>query len=102
MNATKHTREIYERLSSGGFICSNSTPQNLMLYNTIDTNFEDLESYFAQIGYILERGDEYFYFSRAEQKADLERKLEQVHKWIDILDFFKSFDTGFSSGYRFT
>src|SRR5690606_26012692 len=48
------------------------------------------------------KGDEYFYFSRLENKVDLERKIEQFFKWIDILDFLKSFDHSFSSGYRFT
>jgi hypothetical protein len=28
--------------------------------------------------------------------------LENAFKWIDIVDFFKSFDNSFSSGYRFT
>jgi hypothetical protein len=32
----------------------------------------------------------------------LERKLETACKWIDILDFFKTFDTAFVSGYSFT
>lgn len=37
-----------------------------------------------------------------ESKIDLERKIEQAFKWIDILDFFKTFDNSFGSGYRFT
>ena len=32
----------------------------------------------------------------------MERKLETACKWIDILDFFKTFDNAFVSGYSFT
>jgi hypothetical protein len=51
---------------------------------------------------VLERGDEYFMFTREENKTDLERKLEAAFRWIDILDFFKTVDQSFSAGYRFT
>ena len=102
MKSNRYTRDVFEKLSKGEFICSNSTLENVTLYNIVDNNFEEFESYFSAIGFILERGDEYFYFSRAEQKADLERKIEQTYRWIDILDFFKTFDTGFSTGHRFT
>ncbi|HTE27225.1 condensin complex protein MksE [Flavitalea sp.] len=102
MKSTRYTKDIFEKLSKGEFICSNSKPENVNLYNVADAHFEELESYFSAIGFILERGDEYFYFSRPEQKADLERKIEQTYRWIDILDFFKTFDTGFSAGHRFT
>ena len=51
----------------------------------------------------LKKGDEYYYFSRKdESKADLERKLEAACKWIDIVDFFKTFDNAFGSGYSFS
>jgi len=56
-----------------------------------------------RFGFNLEKGDEYYYFSRKnESKADLERKLEIACKWIDVLDFFKTFDNTFVSGYSFT
>ena len=64
--------------------------------------FEDLYEYFYQINYILEQGNEYFYFSRIENTVDLERKLEKAFNWIDILDFFKTFDSSFDVGYRFS
>jgi hypothetical protein len=87
MNIPRQTADIFELLSKGQFICSNSVEDNIRkLYNNIDDNFEDMGTYFSAIGFNLERGDEYFYFSREEQRADLERKIEQVYKWIDILD----------------
>lgn len=75
------------------------------LYEIIDDqeNYEVLHGYFLSINFILEKGDEFYYFSRKdESKADLERKLEAACKWIDIVDFFKTFDNSFASGYSFS
>ena len=105
MEAPKHTATIFEILSKGQFICSNSSDELIRkLYNTIDEeqNFEFLYEYFLNINFILERGNEYFYFSRMENKIDLERKIEQAFKWIDILDFLKTYDNSFGAGYRFS
>lgn len=106
MNVPRQTGEIFEILSSGQFICSNSADARISkLYDVIDDNekYELLYDYFSAIGFLLEKGDEFYYFSRKnESKADLERKLETACKWIDILDFFKTFDNAFVSGYSFT
>src|SRR5690606_33283522 len=105
METPKQTAAIFETLSKGQFISSNSSDESIRkLYSVIEEeqNFEYLYNYFLNINFILEKGDQYFYFSRPENKIDLERKIEQFFKWIDILDFLKSFDHSFSSGYRFT
>ena len=106
MNVPRQTGEIFEVLSSGQFICSNSADSRITkLYDIIDDadKYEALYDYFFAIGFTLEKGDEFYYFSRKnESKADLERKLETACKWIDILDFFKTFDNAFGSGYSFS
>ncbi len=106
MNIPKQTGEIFELLSKGQFICSNSSDTRISkLYEILDDqeNFDPLYDYFNSINFILEKGDEYYYFSRKdESKADLERKLEAACKWIDIVDFFKTFDNAFGSGYSFS
>lgn len=105
MEAPKQTAAIFEILNRGQFICSNSNEDNIKKLYTIieeEQTYEFLYEYFLNINFILEKGDEYFYFSRVENKVDLERKIEQAFKWIDILDFFKTFDSSFGSGYRFT
>ncbi len=95
-------KDVFEQLSKGGFICSNSSKtQDQKLYNFIDENFDDLENYFSEINYILTWGDEYYHFTRPEQKTDITRKLEQAFRWIDMIDFFKTYDSSFSSGFRF-
>jgi hypothetical protein len=102
---TKYTSEIFDVLRKGQFICSNSPDDEIQrLYKVLedDRTFEDLYEYFYQINYILEQGNEYFYFSRAENTTDLDRKLEKAFNWIDLLDFFKTFDSSFDVGYRFS
>jgi hypothetical protein len=99
----KQTGDIFDLLSKGQFICSNSSNDiTRKLYDITDEHFEELHEYFAAIGFILEKGDEYYYFSKVEPKADLERKITIAFKWIDIVDFLKTFDVSFSPGFRFT
>jgi hypothetical protein len=106
MNIPRQTGEIFELLSRGQFICSNSSNSHISKLCEIlddDENFEMLYEYFYSINFILERGDEFYYFSRKDElKVDLERKLETACKWIDIVDFFKTFDSAFASGYSFS
>jgi len=106
MNLPRQIGEIFEILSSGQFICSNSADSRITkLYDIIDDadKYDTLYDYFSAIGFILEKGDEFYYFSRSgDSKADLERKLEAACRWIDILDFFKTFENAFGSGYSFT
>lgn len=104
MSVPKQTAEIFEILSKGRFICSNSSDESIRkLYDVIaeGDNFNDLYDYFYTINFILEEGDEFYYLSRIESKAELERKIETAFRWIDIVDFFKAFDNSFSSGFRF-
>ena len=103
MKVPPQTARIFELLSKGQFICSNSTDDEIKkLYNIIEdtNNFDDLYDYFLQINFILEKGDEYFYFSRQEGKASLENKISRAYQWIDLVDFFKTYDNSFGSGTR--
>lgn len=105
MKVPAQTSEIFKILSKGQFISSNSSDKTIYtFYDVIDEeeNFEILFEYFLNINFVLEKGDEYFYFSRPENKVDLENKIETAFRWIDIIDFLKTFDNSFSAGYRFT
>lgn len=100
---SKYTADLFEILSKGKFICSNSVEDNFRkLYNVIDEQFDELYNYFIAINFVLERGDEYFYFSRNEVKATLESKIEQAYRWVDVVDFFMAFNNSFAPGYRFS
>ena len=96
-----NTASIFEYLQKGLFISSNSTSEEVRdMYNEIDENYESLYQYFLQINYTLERGNEYFFFSRIEPKATLEQKIMRAYYWIDVLDFFKTYDETFGPGFR--
>lgn len=102
---SKYTSDIFHLLRKGQFICSNSPDEHIQtLYKVLEDKdtFADLHEYFYQINYILEHGNEYFYLSRKEKNIDLERKLDKAFEWIDVLDFFKTFDSSFDVGYRFS
>lgn len=100
----KQTAAIFDRLSKGHFINSNSIDQvQRELYAVLEDqeNFEILSNYFRHIGFQLEAGDGYFYFSRDEDRAGMERKINAAFQWIDIMDFFTTFHNGFAPGLRF-
>lgn len=97
-----HTADIFDHLQKGLFINSNSCDENIReMYDETDDHFDALSLYFAQIGYTLERGNEYFYFSRTEPRITLEQKIARAYYWIDILDLFKTYNETFGPGYRF-
>ena len=71
-----NTAALFDCLQKGQFISSNSCNEAVRdMYDQIDDHFEALSVYFAQIGYTLERGNEYFYFSRVEPRTTLEQKI---------------------------
>lgn len=102
---TKYVSDIFEILRRGQFISANHPDDKIqMLFRILEdeNEFEELTAYFSKINYQLEEGDGYFYFSRKEQTADLDRKLNRAFEWIDILAFCKTFDPSFDVGYRFS
>lgn len=51
------TREIFEILSRGGFICQDSArAENRRLFDYIEEHFEEYKAYFQGIGFVLEQG----------------------------------------------
>ena len=97
-----HTSAIFDYLQKGQFVCSNSCSESVRdMYDMIDDDYDALSLFFSQIGYTLERGNEYFYFSRTEPRATLEQKILRAYYWIDVLDLFKTYDETFGAGLRF-
>lgn len=94
--------EIFEKLSSGNFICSNSVERdNKELYEIIEKKFDIVNEYFLKIGFKLEKGEGYYYFSKDYKSSD-EKKLEKFYDYIDLIDFLKNFNSNFVSGFQFT
>ena len=78
-NNNYRTAEIFDILSKGQFICSNAIDsQRRHLYQHIEENFDELEPKFREIGYQLENGNNYYYFSRTnESNQNIEGKIEK-------------------------
>lgn len=98
-----NTQKIFECLSKGAFLSVDSTDLEIKnLYNDIEENYADYETYFLELGLRLEAGEGYFYFSRThEAKPTIEQKLQSFAQWVDILDFLKTYDLTFSTGFQF-
>ena len=81
----RYTKEIFEILSRGGFISQNSiSPQRMHLYDAIEDDFQQYQEYFEGIGFLLEGGNGYYYFSRSESKV--ERKSNILEKFSSDIE----------------
>lgn len=103
IDSSYRTAEIFDILSKGQFICSNAIDsQRRHLYEYVEENFEDLEPKFREIGYQLEDGNNYYYFSRPnESNQNVENKIEKALRWLDILAFFTTYRKDLCRGARF-
>jgi hypothetical protein len=98
----KYSQDIFKYLSNGKFISSNTTdPLSRSMYNELDEYRNNYKTLFSQIGFQLQEGDGYFYFTREESEATTERKLLQFREWIGYLEFLKIYDSGFDVGTKF-
>ena len=86
-----NTQKVYERLIRGEFLSDSNNLDTKHLYQDVDENFDKYADFFKQIGYRLERGNGYFFFSSInDSKVDIERRLTAFCKWISYLDFLKT------------
>jgi len=101
----KQTHEIFAIMARGHFISSNGTKDGMnRMYDIINDpeNFENLQDYFNHIRYRIERGNNFFYFSKIDEANSIvEKKLETFEKYIDIIDLFASLDNKITIGTRF-
>lgn len=101
----KQTHDIFAIMARGHFISSNGSRDNMgRLYDIINNpeNFDRLQGYFNVIRYNIERGNNYFYFSRLNEANSLiEQKLETFERYIDVIDLFASMDNKITIGSRF-
>lgn len=101
----KQTHDIFAIMARGHFISSNGTRDGMgRLYDIINNpdNFDRLQAYFNVIRYNIERGNNYFYFSKtSEANSIIEKKLETFERYIDVIDLFASMDNKITIGSRF-
>ena len=103
LSMRNNTQRIYERLNHGEFLSVDSSDTSIRhLYEDIEENFDDYADFFKEIGLQLEAGNGYFFFSRiGEGKQSIEQKLDSFSKWLDYLDFLKTYNQSFTAGYQF-
>ena len=92
----RYTKEIFDILSKGGFISRNSISQQRSHYfDAIEDSFQDYYDYYLGIGFVLEGGNGYYYFTRTENR------VQRLALWIDRVDFLKTFNNTFGPGFLF-
>lgn len=98
----KYIQQVFDRLSRGGFISSDSVDEGTrIIFIDLEDHLEEYSGYFSHIGFILEEGNGYFYFSRKESKTALADKLKRFGHWIDVLDFLKAWEPSLGPGFTF-
>ncbi|MGM9812190.1 MAG: condensin complex protein MksE [Muribaculaceae bacterium] len=98
----RYTKEIFDILSKGGFISRNSISQQRSHYfDAIEDSFQDYYDYYLGIGFVLEGGNGYYYFTRTENRVELADKVQRLALWIDRVDFLKTFNNTFGPGFLF-
>lgn len=98
----KYIQQVFDRLSRGGFISSDCVDEDVRnIFLDLDEYREEYSGYFEQIGFTLEEGNGYFYFSRKESRTSLADKLKRFGHWIDVLDFLKAWEPAIGPGFTF-
>ncbi|MEA3492035.1 MAG: hypothetical protein U9R27_09070 [Campylobacterota bacterium] len=98
----QHIGKIYKTILRGGYINENSAKNgNAELYEAIVSKESEIRAYFKPLGYVLMKREGYFYFAH-DDAPESEAALELIVDYIDIANFFKTLDTNFCVGYRFT
>lgn len=101
MSVPRYTKEIFERLSKGNFICQNSPEVfEKRLFDICEQNVDVLKSYFIPIGFELNYGSGFFYFSKELQENQVEAKLDNILHLLDYIEMFLQFDEYFNVGWR--
>lgn len=103
MNKTR-TAEIFDILSKGQFISSNAVDENKRyIYQYLEEHTEELFVKYEEIGYQLNSGNNYYYFSKPnESNPSVENKIEKALRWLNILAFFNAFRKDLCRGARFS
>jgi len=103
MNLPKQSKEIFDILSRGNFLCENS-PIRLErdLYQACEREFGGHYDFFEHLGFYLIREDGYFYFSKELSASAKEDKLHMILEYIDLVELMLQFSASFGVGFRVT
>jgi hypothetical protein len=93
--------DIFDYLRTGHFINDNSNKEvEQVWFDYLDNpqNFEKTKTYFEPLYLTLEKGSGYFYLSKKGNVQSIQSKIETAFDWIDILDFFRTYNPTFGAG----
>jgi hypothetical protein len=103
MHLPKQSKEIFEILSRGNFLCENSPVRSERdLYAVCEREFGAQYDFFEHIGFYLIREDGYFYFSKESSASQVEDKLQMILEYIDLVELMLQFSATFGVGFRTT
>lgn len=99
----EQTAAIFDILSKGQFISSNAVDEERRYqYQYLEENSETLKKTYNEVGFQLNSGNNYFYFSKSnEANQSIEYKVEKALRWLNILAFFTTFRKDLCRGARF-
>jgi hypothetical protein len=101
-------RRLFSRLCKGDnlLLSRNGPPEDADLFEEIErteTNGEPCKRYFEVLGFRLQGGDNYYYFTADEEpQTNVEGKLDRMIKLVRLLDFFSTHVESFAEGQIFS
>jgi len=100
-NLGRKIGKVFEVLVAGKFICESSNDRKMKtLYSICEKNEVYLADYFINLGYILEKGDGYFFFSKDEEPSSdyYDNKIKNFLTMIPLVEFMLVYDNSFGVG----
>jgi hypothetical protein len=101
-------RRLFSRLCKGDnlLLSRNGPSEDADLFEEIErleANEEPCKRYFEVLGFRLQRGDNYYYFTADEEpQTNVEAKLDRMIKLVRLLDFFSTHVESFAEGQIFS
>jgi len=98
----KNVRAIFEKLLQGDFLSYSSVDvENKKLFRICSENYDELYEYFILIGFVLEKGKNYFYFAKNDTEFSdkyFNKKMVDILELLELLSFMITFDNDFNVG----
>ncbi len=97
------TADLFAWLSQGNFVCVDSPLiAHREWFFLLQSQEQAYRAYFAPLGFRLETGEGYYFFSREEKKVLLEDRLDKALKYLDWLSLCWELNPQFGVGLRFS
>jgi hypothetical protein len=108
IEAPSVARRLFSRLCKGDnlLLSRNGPGQDSELFDEVErleTNGEPCKRYFEILGFHLQRGDNFYFFTAEDEpQTNLEAKLDRMIRLVRLLDFFSTHVETFAEGQIFS